>query len=356
MGLIKKILPSRKQTTLTIFTLLALLVVLGIQKHKQTLLFPGPLTAMSRHGEEIQGHVSHAEFEQDCGHCHGPIHCVIDTKCQDCHVEVAQQRADNAGLHGSIPGAGDCEVCHTEHKGREEAITSFAYANIDHQRLSGFNLVLHQLDYEQNPMTCESCHSQDSFASATLDCVSCHAEADHDGMAERIEVYGSDCLSCHDGDDRYTDFEHAQVYPLEGAHGETDCADCHQDQTFEGTPGDCASCHEEPQVHAGIFGVKCERCHSAVAWQPAELKLHTFLVDHGDVGGNLKCETCHEHTYTEYPCYSCHDSQEIMDLHEQREVYAFENCIDCHPTGREGEGIQFVEAGSLVDAVILINK
>ena len=350
MRYFKEITSSRKNMTLVAAILIGLGIIVGIEKHKASLLFPGPLTAMSRHGEEIQGHVSHAEFEDECSHCHGPIHCVIDTRCQDCHVEVAQQRADNTGLHGSLPGAGDCDVCHTEHKGREQAITSFAYANIDHQRLSGFNLALHTVDYEQNPMTCESCHNQDSFASATLDCVSCHAEGDHDGLAEHIEIFGPDCLACHDGEDCYTDFEHAQVYSPVGAHRDIACEECHQNQTFAGTPSDCASCHEEPQVHAGIFGVQCERCHSTVAWQPAELKLHTFLVDHGEVGGNLKCETCHEHTYTEYPCYSCHDSQEMVDLHEQGEIYAFENCIDCHPTGREGEEPQFLESGFLIDA------
>ena len=350
MNILKQILSTRKNTTMVIFILVGLLVILGIEKHKASLFFPGPLTAMNRHGEEINGHVSHAEFEGECGHCHGPIHCVIDTRCQDCHVEVAQQRADNTGLHGVLPGAGDCETCHTEHKGRDETITSFAYANIDHQRLAGFNLVRHNLDFELKLMTCESCHSQDSFASNTLDCVSCHAAEDHDKLADHIDTFGSDCLECHDGDDRYSDFEHAQVYPLDGEHTDLPCSGCHHDQAFAGTPQDCQGCHEEPAVHAGFFGLKCERCHSAIAWLPAELKTHTFLIDHSDVGSNLSCETCHEHTYTQYPCYSCHNQQEMRAFHDQHEIYAFENCIDCHPTGREGEGTQFVQSGFLFDA------
>ena len=83
---LKRLLISRQNTTMVIFILLGILAILGIEKHKASLLTPGPLTAMSRHGEEIQGHVSHAEFEHDCSHCHGAIHCVIDTKSQDCHI------------------------------------------------------------------------------------------------------------------------------------------------------------------------------------------------------------------------------------------------------------------------------
>jgi len=83
---------------------LALISAFSIEMHKKTLLFPGHLTANAHKNEEIQGFVSHAEFEQDCGHCHGPIHCVEDRRCQDCHYEVAQDRANSTGLHGRLPG------------------------------------------------------------------------------------------------------------------------------------------------------------------------------------------------------------------------------------------------------------
>jgi hypothetical protein len=101
-------------------------------------------------------------------------------------------------------------------------------------------------------------------------------------------------------------------------------------------------------MYAELFGNKCERCHSTTAWLPAELKTHTFLVDHGVGEGDIACETCHEHTYTQYPCYSCHDQQEMQDFHAREDIYAYENCIDCHPTGRENEGAQFIESGSLL--------
>ena len=36
----------------------------------------------------------------------------------------------------------------------------------------------------------------------------------------------------------------------------------------------------------------------------------------------------------------------MQDYHALEDIYAFENCIDCHPTGRENEA-QFIESGSV---------
>ena len=95
-------------------------------------------------------------------------------------------------------------------------------------------------------------------------------------------------------------------------------------RVFAGTATDCAGCHEDPEIHLGIFGVQCERCHVASAWLPAQLTVHTFLVDHGEQAdfADLTCETCHENTYTEYPCYSCHDVQEMEDYHTEIDIHA----------------------------------
>jgi hypothetical protein len=314
--------------------------------HKYT--FPGPLSN-TQADEPLGGFSSHAEFEQECGHCHAPLHCVTDTKCQDCHMEIAEQRASATGLHSRLPGMDTCETCHVEHQGRGASITDFAILNIDHQLLAEFSLEEHATNFDGSPMDCESCHSKESFTSDTLDCITCHVNETHDEMASHIDLYGASCVPCHDGSDRMADFEHAHVYILDGAHQDTECEECHLDRVFAGTPNDCASCHEEPEVHIGIFGTKCDRCHVAAAWSPAVLTEHTFLVDHGEEPrtDEITCETCHVDTYTDYPCYSCHDSQEMLDYHAEIEIEdAYENCVDCHPTGREGEADQFMQLES----------
>ena len=70
---------------------------------KTGVLSPGRLSAVNENGETLGGYISHAEFEQECGHCHAPVHCVTDTRCQDCHLDVARQRAEAEGIHGSLP-------------------------------------------------------------------------------------------------------------------------------------------------------------------------------------------------------------------------------------------------------------
>jgi hypothetical protein len=262
-------------------------------------------------------------------------------------MDIAQERAAASGLHSRFPGVDQCEDCHSEHMGRDASITEFAFLNVDHELMSGFSLDLHNTNYDGKPMNCESCHQQESYLNGPLDCITCHIEENHDQIASHIEFYGADCVPCHDGHDRMIPFEHAEVYPLDGEHANIDCQACHTEKRFAGVSTVCSDCHVEPEVHAGIFGFKCERCHTAVAWLPAELTLHTFLVDHGEKKpkpvSEINCENCHVGTYTEYPCYSCHDEQEMRDFHVEVDIVAYENCIDCHPTGREGEAEDYVK-------------
>jgi mono/diheme cytochrome c family protein len=107
-------------------------------------------------------------------------------------------------------------------------------------------------------------------------------------------------------------------------------------------PHACSACHEEPDVHVGQFGLECARCHGLVAWQPALLTRHIFELDHGGEG-QVACETCHVDNYYEHTCYSCHDHQpaEMQTAHAAEGIYEYDNCIQCHPTGRPGEGEQF---------------
>jgi hypothetical protein len=65
---------------------------------------------------------------------------------------------------------------------------------------------------------------------------------------------------------------------------------------------------------------------------------HTFPLDHGGEG-QIFCETCHEQTYVEYTCYNCHAHElaQTREKHLEEGIREFENCVECHPTGREEE-------------------
>jgi hypothetical protein len=322
---------------------LALVATLGFGAFSYMSFFPGPLSEARTHDEPLEGYVSHAEFEMGCAHCHAPLHCVTDERCTECHKNVAEQRNQVSGLHGMLPGTDRCQLCHPEHLGREADITELAFKNVDHEKLSGFSLARHQIDYQDQPLSCESCHSQIIFVAETLDCVSCHSTEDHDGMAEHMELYGLDCLYCHDGVERTTDFNHDQVFVLEGGHDIETCEDCHAEQYFVLTPRTCLDCHEEPEVHADQFGFECARCHSTIAWTPAQLIQHTFILDHGE-DGELPCETCHIEAYTGHTCEGCHDDPaEYTQTHLDEGVEDDQDCVSCHPTGVEGEGKLFME-------------
>jgi hypothetical protein len=295
---------------------------------------PGPLTAVRTHNEPLGGYASHSEFEQECTHCHAPIHCITDNRCQSCHIEIAQQRTEVVGLHGLLPGTSECQSCHSEHKGRDAYITTFAFNNIDHTELSSFSLENHQIDYAGNTMTCESCHQLGRFGAESMDCTGCHSNENATFITAHISQYGGNCASCHDGHDRLANFDHNQIFPLTGQHIEEECESCHVNKIFAGTPQECVACHTQPTVHDEAFGHDCLRCHTTLAWSPAELRYHTFPLEHGN-DSQQDCQVCHATTYTEYSCTTCHDSAETKALHtEENTLTAYENCLKCHPTGQ----------------------
>jgi hypothetical protein len=321
-----------------IFLILVVMVASGFYFNAKALLFPGPISGTSPRGQPLEGYPNHAAFEQECRHCHAPVHCITDRRCENCHKDVAQQRASGEGLHSLLPGTDRCQTCHFEHQGREVVITEFAFRNVDHFKLSGFSLALHQTGYDDQPLNCQSCHSQSRYLTETLDCLTCHVEAEHDLMAEHIDLYGLDCMACHDGLDRFSGWGHQDSYPLDGAHADLDCLDCHVEKQWAGLPRDCAGCHEELAVHLDIFGNDCQRCHTTSAWLPAFLTNHTFDLYHGSEE-LLECSTCHINNYTTNTCYECHDHQpdEMADIHEAEQIYEFDHCSECHPTGHNDE-------------------
>ena len=306
-------------------------------------LSPGPISAMQYTGKMINGYQSHADFELECLHCHEPVHCLSASRCQQCHLEVAEQRENAEGLHGLLAGTDRCHTCHQEHQGRDAELTNVPVLNIDHLAVTGFSLEHHQTDFAGNPLTCDSCHGHEARFSATdMACATCHLEYDAIFAADHSERFGGECLICHDGVDRMRDFKHASAFVHEGMHAELSCEQCHTEQVFAGMTGDCAGCHAEPDVHAGHFGADCVRCHTSNAWLPAQLTQHTFMLDHGDEG-QLACTACHVTNYTTYACDTCHAEGDMHTAHVAENVImaseslASGQCGECHPTGKAGE-------------------
>ncbi len=322
--------------------------------HATYLLSPGELSNVKMGGGMLGGVASHAELERKCSHCHAPVHCVEDTRCQDCHMDIATDRTDISTLHGRLPGVTKCQNCHPEHNGADADLTLLPYLNVDHYLLAGFSLEKHVTNYDGSSMNCESCHTQDVNLIETIDCVECHSGYDHDYIASHIEKFGKACAECHDGSDRMlTGFVHEPYFSLQGGHRELECSQCHNKEQYVDLASTCNSCHEEPEVHAGVFGTTCENCHSAIAWVPAQLKQHAFGLQHG--GEPIDdCQTCHTETFTACDCGSCHKDEELnlAQMNQQAEQQGLmvqsnnannnpsdhtgpemQDCLSCHPNG-----------------------
>jgi len=265
----------------------------------------------------------------ECAACHTAQTPAAETpaQCAACHAEPPG--------HRGVFGESDCATCHTPQAWSPAALngqTNFSHSQTD------FQLIHHLMDYAGAPITCTVCHtnaSRGDFSLATTACLDCHNTHDTNFMTAHVQKYGPNCVSCHDGAGNMTNFDHSQVFALEGRHAALECTACHQEQKFRGTPRECVACHAEPQIHAGVFGTQCEACHTAAAWAPAQLTRHTFPLDHGEEG-EIACATCHTQSYATYTCTACHAQGEMEEHHAEKGITGEQllACTQCHPTGR----------------------
>jgi hypothetical protein len=250
-------------------------------------------------------------------------------ECQDCHaggvfVGTPQDCAachDTDDAHNGELGQ-NCAACHTTE--------SWQDATFDHAQ-SAFTLTGAHIR-----AACEDCHTDKIFKGTPDTCIACHAGDDeHQGQ------FGTDCAACHTTENwENASFDHSlSTFALTGAHIRVECTDCHTNQVFKGTPSACSACHADPGYHAGLFGSDCESCHNTGAWVPASFdRTHRFPINHGE-GGN-SCQVCHPSSLSNYTCYGCHEHTQanIASEHREEGISDFNNCVRCHPTGREEEG------------------
>ena len=251
-----------------------------------------------------------------CSKCHlgnSSIKELQDTpqECYACHYEDDEHN----GEFGE-----SCAVCHTP--------SDWEDATFDHS-LSGFPLEGKHIDME-----CEDCHKNDIYEGTSSACVDCHLEDD-----EHKGEFGVACEQCHTSINwEDVTFDHAlSNFPLDGAHITVACQDCHIDQVYQGTKTECAACHEDPAYHAGVFSADCITCHTTDAWSPATYNdPHTFPMNHESSGDN-SCRTCHDISFDVYTCYGCHEHtpSNIASEHREEGISNYENCMECHPDGRE---------------------
>jgi hypothetical protein len=295
------------------------------------LFSPGALNAQNRSGEALQGVHSHAELSKDCAACHAANSgAVLASGCKHCHTGIQAQITGGLPMHGKLTNPEDCSACHSEHKGATASITDMANFNHAATRFP--------LTGQHKQLDCAQCHKDEQYKGTPRSCVECHADPEiHRGK------FGLDCASCHTTATwKGATFDHTTTrFSLTGQHKQLNCAQCHKDEQYKGTPRSCVECHADPEVHRGKFGLDCASCHTTATWKGATFE-HEFPLTHGGHKRNpISCATCHTTpgNYKSYTCYECHEHDKAKMERKHREIRTsnLADCASCHPTGREDE-------------------
>lgn len=194
-----------------------------------------------------------------------------------------------------------------------------------------------QLDDDKH---CASCHASGSRV-AEPGCLRCHSAIEAQRSRSRglhgTQFRGQTCVECHiehlgrqvalirwPGPDA-SQFDHTSTgWPLRGAHGPLECADCHRrknergNATYLGLDRRCGSCHEDP--HAGRLGTQCRQCHDETSFRRLELSQFN-------------------HDLARFPLRGAHVALDCAKCHQEPGRYrglAFSDCSSCHVDAHEG--------------------
>lgn len=182
--------------------------------------------------------------------------------------------------------------------------------------------------------SCSACHapawSSDTMATRCMTC--------HDNIRDQLSngkamhgllTNGDDCRSCHTEHKgsagkltSFALFDHeCTAFKLVGRHRQVECAACHHDQPFQGTPQTCAACHAEPMTHQGKFGNDCATCHSPQTW-------------HTPFTSDLFTSSKFDHANTGFPLSGKHAALDCKSCHKSGPGNAFkglsQSCVSCH--------------------------
>jgi hypothetical protein len=192
--------------------------------------------------------------------------------------------------------------------------------------------------------SCDSCHVDNDADSQDLLCGSCHTDVQADRDAGRgfhglhPEAFDFECFSCHQEHEGRNaqavqfepeTFNHLFTdFPLDGAHEQAACTDCHAaGTTFRQAEEQCSDCHGNEDIHMGLLGSNCESCHVSSGWEAVTFDHSTTLFPLRAAHEQAECVDCHRNqTFVGTPlqCDSCHRED---DVHDGRNGA---DCASCH--------------------------
>jgi hypothetical protein len=202
-------------------------------------------------------------------------------------------------------------------------------------------------------VSCTGCHTKPVFTDVGKKCADCHADI------HRAQ-FGNNCSQCHTVAGWQVSSQsiqqHANRFPLLGAHAVVECQGCHKNAAvgnYLGLSTTCLSCHltdwqkTTNPVHQSAgpeFAIgNCTTCHSFDSWLNAKF-------DHSSTGfaltnghANVACALCHiNNNYnlttalTDCGNSGCHLTtwqQTTNPVHPSAgTAFALANCSTCHTT------------------------
>jgi hypothetical protein len=221
-----------------------------------------------------------------CDRCH--TNAVIESPprdCQNCHESS----------HG---GWNECRSCHIAYLWR---LTKPAPKG--HLSLAGGH----------SDLKCLDCH-QKAPGPKPRGCVDCHGTK-HGGLTV--------CERCHTPAQGWKPlhFDHDLFFQLKGVHRSLQCAQCHPNNRFAGTPTACVGCHGAK--HGGLTA--CSKCHTTSAFKPSTF-LHSHVFKLRGAHTKLRCSKCHpDNRFAQVKgrnCVNCHG----------RQHGGLSKCASCHTT------------------------
>jgi hypothetical protein len=274
----------------------------------------------------------------DCDACHKGAAVSqfkgLSTDCVACHRQDYVQTRFPNHLSASFPVT--CEQCHT--------MDSWLGATFDHAKFTGFALTgMHA------KLDCAACHGNGNFQGTSANCISCHAK-EYNAAQNPNHVqagFPADCAICHSTSSwSGARFDHNAFtsFSLTGAHATVACAQCHPNGRYAGTPRNCASCHlsdyqktTNPNHAAAGFPQDCAICHSTSSWSGARFD-HNAFTSFSLTGAHatVACAQCHpngRYAGTPRDCASCHLSDYQKTTNPNHAAAGFpQDCSICHGT------------------------
>lgn len=348
----------------------------------------GVIESMIMPGKLIKGH---AKYEKKCASCHAYFSKTTQNKlCLDCHKKISEDLENKKGFHGLSKRVKntECKHCHTDHIGSDADIVRldkelFNHINTDfpleknhikvqcdacHDNKTKYrdtkskcidchkkndphyghlgekcsdchkdttwatnsydhNKTKFPLKGKHQKLVCSSCHPSQRWKKTPVKCVACHKINEvHDNR------FGDTCDNCHIPEDwkRSTHDHNKTKFPLKGKHEKVSCDKCHTQKISkeEKTEKTCIECHKNDDDHKGIYGTKCENCHTTKGWKKVTHDHNKTKFPLKGKHAKVSCDKCHNRPIGEkklrMDCFACH---QFGDAHRGKQD---NECDRCH--------------------------